>query len=90
MPDPLPVDNGGPAYPVPMWPRQADGQPMSSFEFGLGGMTLRDRFALSAMELAANAEHAFPCGADHEPTYAGIAARCYHMADAMLKARSAQ
>lgn len=76
------------ACPTPMWPRQADGQPMSSAEFGLGGMSLRDRFAIGALELAAKEEHEFPCGSNHEPTYAGIAARAYAMADAMLKERN--
>jgi len=54
------------------------------------GMTLRDWFATHALTLAAQAEHDFPCGASHEPTYDGIAARCYFLADAMLKARGVQ
>lgn len=42
-------NDGGPAFPVPMWPRQADGQPMSAHDFGLGGMTLRQWYAGQAL-----------------------------------------
>ncbi len=39
--------DGGPAFPVPLALRQADGQPMTAAEFfeGGNGMTLRDWFA---------------------------------------------
>lgn len=44
-----PINDGGLAFPVPMLTRQADGQPMSSVEFEMGGMSLRDWFAGRAM-----------------------------------------
>jgi hypothetical protein len=44
-----PSNDGGPAFPAPMFVREADGQPMCPQEFGLGGMTLRDYFAGQAL-----------------------------------------
>ena len=43
------TNDGGPAFPSPMFTRQADGMPMSSQEYGLGGMTLRDYLAGQAL-----------------------------------------
>lgn len=67
---------------------EATGQPINGCFSP--GMTLRDWFAGQALPIAAKAEHEFPCGADHEPTYSGIADRCYLMADAMIKARNSK
>ena len=79
-------NTGGPAFPMvnQNYDGNWDKDPV------IGGMTLRDWFATHALTLAAQAEHDFPCGASHEPTYDGIAARCYFLADAMLKARGVQ
>lgn len=56
------------------------------------GVSMRDYFAAKAMPMAWAAEEQRPTGPyrEHmEPTYAGIASRAYHLADAMLKARQA-
>ncbi len=82
-------NDGGPAFPVPMWPRQADGQPMSSHDFGLGGMTLLDYFASQAL-IGILANQSLLMTVDHNiqgPTTAAAAKYAYVVADAMLKAR---
>ena len=66
--------DGGPAFPQPR-----DAQGAWSVDYGLGGMTLRDFFA---------AAYLTTYGMVHEPDY--VAAKCYRMADAMLRARAAQ
>ena len=76
------TNDGGPAFPSPMFTRQADGMPMSSQEYGLGGMTLRDYFAGQAL--------AGFCAApldlrNHSDEVMAIGA--YTAADAMLAAR---
>jgi len=77
-----PINDGGSAFPVPMFTREADGQPMSATEYGLGGMTLRDWFAGQALVglLSGPAEE----GATTPDRKAVVA---YQFADAMLKAR---
>ena len=76
-----PINDGGPAFPVPMFTREADGQPMSPTEYGLGGMTLRDWFAGQALIALPH----IGCGGDLNIEDAAKAA--YQFADAMLKAR---
>lgn len=76
-----PINDGGPAFPVPMFTREADGQPMSATEYGLGGMTLRDWFAGQALVgLLAGRGSA----GDKAPNWANGS---YAIADAMLEAR---
>ena len=78
-----PTNDGGPAFPSPMFTRQADGMPMSPQEYGLGGMTLRDYFAGQALAgmLINYTTQKFGVG---EQTCAKGA---YEFADAMLAAR---
>jgi hypothetical protein len=76
-----PINDGGPAFPAPMFTRQADGQPMCPQEFGLGGMSLRDYFAGQALT-------SFLVS----PIYRGastkdVVERAYWFADAMLDER---
>lgn len=82
-------NDGGPAFPVPTWPRQADGQPMSSCEFGLGGMTLLDYFASQAL-IGILANQSLLTVVDQHiqgPTTDAAAKYAYGVAEAMLKAR---
>jgi hypothetical protein len=79
------INDGGPAFPVPMFNRQADGMPMTAAEFfdGGNGMTLRDYFAASSLAhipalLDANAIN---------KSVENIASWSYLIADAMLKER---
>ena len=78
-----PINDGGPAFPAPMFTRQADGQPMCPQEFGLGGMTLRDWFAGQALQsyLAGRNSDA------RDSNAVAVAVACYKYADAMLAAR---
>jgi hypothetical protein len=74
------VNDGGPAFPVPMFTRDADGQPMSPTEYGLGGMTLRDWFAGQALAgMLANPAKDYG--------YNGAVRDAFGFADALLKAR---
>ena len=74
-----PITDGGPAFPAPMFTRQADGLPMCPQEFGLGGMTLRDYFAGQALAGLL---------ADSNATSRSLYAKdAYDLADAMLAAR---
>jgi len=41
--------DGGPAFPVAIMARQADGMPMTGCDFGVGGMSLRARIALQVL-----------------------------------------
>jgi hypothetical protein len=61
-----------------MFTRQADGMPMSSQEYGLGGMTLRDYLAGQAL-----AGMPWSC----EISCKDQAKQCFQIADAMLAAR---
>lgn len=76
------INDGGPAFPVPMFTRQADGQPMSSVEFEMGGMSLRDWFAGQALVglLVNFSEHIHSMNACVD--------LAYDAADKMIKARS--
>lgn len=73
------IEDGGPAFP------------RMPYDVRHPGMTLRDWFAGQALDIAAAAEIAAPthCGNSNSPTYKGIAARAYLLADAMLEARKA-
>ena len=78
-----PINDGGPAFPAPMFTRQADGQPMCPQEFGLGGMTLRVYFAGQALL----AIILTPLSQNGCATFFGSANEAYGYADAMLAAR---
>lgn len=72
------ISDGGPAFPVPMVPWQ-DG----FVNVECTGMTLRDWFAGQALEGQA---HRF----DHPHNHRELLAKdCYEIADAMIRARSA-
>lgn len=94
--------NGGTAYPsLEIWTNDGDqlahapnGEvvaPGCATSIHHPGMSLRDYFAAKATLMAYYAESAAPThgGTLGNPTYQGIAARAYLMADAMLKARAA-
>jgi hypothetical protein len=80
-----PIDNGGPAFPIPrgqreFWDCEEDGSP--------NGMTLRDYFAAAALQglLAWPGDNV--CGNAHtNATYDQVAASVFAIADAMLAAR---
>lgn len=81
-------ENGGPAFPREDY--QCNGT--SGYSAGLGqeGMTLRDYFAAKAM-LGVLSKGAWEnIGVDHADEMEGMAIAFYSMADAMLKARSAE
>lgn len=82
-----PINDGGPAFPVPMAIRKADGQPMTAAEFfeGGNGMTLRDYFAAKAIQgICANP--AFdPTNQWH---FENAAEDAFRMARAMIEERS--
>lgn len=71
-------ETGGQAFPRQQW--EYDGQ-NNVLQYQEEGMTLRDYLAASAMQQLVVHNHA-----EHD----GIAKTCYHMADAMLKARAQQ
>lgn len=86
----MPVDNT-PAFPIPLQPGQG-WQGMAPCD----GMTLRDYFAAKAMPLAFQYWRECTNGVDGNFVFSRtedegemdlIAADCYEMADAMLKAR---
>ena len=69
------VNDGGPAYPVPGMHSDPD----------YHGMSLRDRFALSAMQALIGTRHADYQGDDGPEI---VSEDAYTVADAMLRARS--
>lgn len=71
-------DDGGPAFPVAIMSRQADGMPMTGCEFGVGGMSLRDW--LSGMALPAVIE-VLPASGK-----AAVAVHCVDYADQVIAA----
>ena len=71
------ANDGGPAFPSKF--KDVSGEP-----FVFTGMTLRDYFAAKA--LAGGIREFFSAG-DAWDGYEDFAESCYHMADAMLKAR---
>lgn len=78
---PAPLDDGGPAFPVALMARQADGQPMTGYDFGVQGMSLRDWLAGKAMQaLLVDPERV-------DQSREECARLSYAMADAMLAAR---
>jgi hypothetical protein len=96
------TNDGGPAFPVSMFNRQADGMPMTAAEFfdGGNGMTLRDYFAKGAMEAYVNAIGVNPdyCKILQDTAKTSgvadathfIAVCSYEFADAMLAARKGE
>ena len=74
------INDGGPAFPATV---QDDRDCGSRYAAGYGGMSLRDWFAGKALEGQA---HRF----DHPHNHRELLAKdCYEIADAMLRARSA-
>lgn len=83
------IKDGGPAFPVPMFTRQSDGQPMSAGEFfeGGNGLSLRDWFAGMALNAIVSKSPFEQCDID-ETHHEEMAARgAYGYADAMIAAR---
>ena len=78
-----PINDGGPAFPAPMFTRQADGQPMCPQEFGLGGMSLRDWLAGQALVGMLQNYTTQKFGVGEETCARGA----YEFADAMIAAR---
>ena len=78
-----PINDGGPAFPAPMFTRQADGQPMCPQEFGLGGMSLRDWFAGHALNGILMNYTTERFGISEK----SIADHAYKLADALLVSR---
>lgn len=75
------TNDGGPAFPVAIMARQADGQPLTGYDFGVGGMSLRDWFAGMALQgYCARPDLEKEC-------QQGFALAAYDQADAMLAAR---
>ena len=73
------INDGGPAFPIPLQPEQV-WQGMAPFD----GMTLRDYFAAKAMQ-------SYLLDKDRDSfTFEQWAKAAYEMADAMLKARGQQ
>jgi len=77
-------EDGGAAFPVPMFTRQADGQPMCASDFfeGGNGMSLRDWFAGMALQGIISSIYFTP-----QVTFEECVGRAYGTADAMLAAR---
>lgn len=84
------INDGGPAYPLPVGNEHC----RSRFDSGYGGMSLRDAFAIAALQgLCAN-----PGGPFQQNGYSGwgivncttdqIAEEAYGLADAMIRART--
>lgn len=72
------INNGGPAFPIPLNPGQT-----YTAHATCDGMTLRDYFAAKAMQgMAASKEHCTDGWA-----HSDIAVQAYNIADAMLRAR---
>ena len=72
------INNGGPAFPIPLHPWQT-----YTAHATCDGMTLRDYFAAKAMQgMAASKEHCTDGWA-----HSDIAVQAYNIADAMLRAR---
>lgn len=84
------INDGGPAFPVPMFTRQADGQPMSAGEFfeGGNGLSLRDWMAGMAMQGATGFVNEHEDHYEESLTHTAVAS--YRIADAMLLARLKQ
>lgn len=82
-----PIDNGGPAFPVPITSAQP-GQLVSACELGAGGMSLRDWFAGQAL---AGWLASFGDSSTH-PIHLNesVAFEAYKTADAMLVERTRQ
>lgn len=77
------ANDGGPAFPQPLYPSTQGNGTTSPSEYGLGGMSLRDWFAGHAMAGMLSAT-------DADGTSDQLAMWAYIYADAMLKARAAK
>jgi hypothetical protein len=75
------INDGGPAFPLPIHKKAFDTTPRDFVENRAGGMTLRDYFAAAALPQVDLRSHGTPDD---------IALECYQLADAMLKAREAK
>ena len=69
------INNGGPAFPIPLNPGQT-----YTAHASCDGMTLRDYFAAKAMQ-------AIITGKTRQVSATFVAQSAYEMADAMLRAR---
>lgn len=81
------IDDGGPAFPI-----QPFVNPRGDWEWGSAGVSVRDYFAAKALPQAWESEHANPtyggASSSKEPTYRGVAAKAYLIADAMIAERN--
>jgi hypothetical protein len=75
--------DGGPAFPQPMWPRQADGEPVSPCEFGLGGMTTRAWLAGQALNGYLSGRNNLEINPNSRVEQ--VAKACVSYADALIK-----
>lgn len=73
------INDGGPAFPVPGLQNDAD----------FNGMSLRDAFAMKAMQ-AVESPRFYMGFRETQESLETWAKRCWKMADAMLRARGAQ
>ena len=69
--------DGGPAYPATEWSSNGDPNCPAYPNWNYPGMSLRDRFALEAMQFYVGRKIS-----------ENVAKKCYEMADAMLAERS--
>jgi len=76
--------DGGPAFPVAIMGRLADGQPMTGYDFGVQGMSLRDWFAGMALQGYMAYSHPDSVMGTFPKVSAKVAYQC---ADEMLAAR---
>ena len=81
-------NDGGPAFPVPMF-ESRDGAITSGCDgYGLGGMALRDYFATAALSGMLADSKGRDCSSEAMPEWmALVAIPAYRLADAMLKER---
>lgn len=85
------INDGGPAFPVAIMARQADGQPMTGYDFGVQGMSMRDW--LAGMAMNGFMSDSQQIAATHMSLKEGqsvaseAAKTSYAIADAMLAAR---
>lgn len=75
------INNGGPAFPIPLTDDQEQEWNRSMGGVSANGMSLRDYFAAKAMQGYCARDGSIDCIADD------IAADAYAIADAMLAAR---
>ena len=82
------INDGGPAFPVPIASSQP-GELVSACELGAGGMSLRDWFAGQALQqFVGERDHQVWAHQRFEEARHTIAKAAYNIADAMIAARS--